>query len=184
MFLVAIADSSFLSIPEGNDILIVMKSTGGPWQPMLYYVLMTSLGSIAGCVLLYTLGRRGGSPLLHRRFSPRSVQRAEALFQKYGLLAIAIPSLLPPPFPFKIFVLSAGVFRVGLPGFLLAVGVGRTLRYSMWGILAVLYGNSVKLYMQQNLPRIGLWLSVAFVLGVALVLAARSFTRRQRSAGH
>src|SRR5689334_19009403 len=70
MFLVAVADSSFLSIPEGNDLLIVILSMGKPWGRVVYYVLMTSLGSILGCVLLYTVGRKGGSPLLRRRFSP------------------------------------------------------------------------------------------------------------------
>src|SRR5688572_21361940 len=84
MFLVAIADSSFLSIPEGNDILIVIMSTGKTWSRMAYYVSMTTLGSILGCLLLYTVGRKGGSPLLRRRFSERNIARAEALYRKYG----------------------------------------------------------------------------------------------------
>jgi membrane protein YqaA with SNARE-associated domain len=179
MFVVAVMDSSFLSIPEGNDLLIVILSTGKTWERMAYYVLMTSLGSVVGCLLLYTVGRKGGSPLLRRRFSPRTVERAEVLFRRYGLLTIAIPSLLPPPFPFKIFVLSAGVFRVGLPGFVTAVVLGRTVRYSMWGILAVLYGTSVKTYMQQNLPRIGLMLVAVFAVAIIAALAVRIYRVRR-----
>jgi len=179
MFVVAVMDSSFLSIPEGNDLLIVILSTGKTWERMAYYVLMTSLGSVVGCLLLYTVGRKGGSPLLRRRFSPRTVDRAEVLFRRYGLLTIAIPSLLPPPFPFKIFVLSAGVFRVGLPGFMAAVVLGRTVRYSMWGILAVLYGASVKTYMQQNLPRIGMILVAIFAVAIAVALAVRVYRVRR-----
>jgi membrane protein DedA with SNARE-associated domain len=82
-----------------------------------------------------------------------------------------IPSILPPPLPFKVFVLSAGVFRLKTMEFFIGVLIGRTLRYSMWGVLAVLYGNSVKLYMQKNLDRIGIILLAIFVLTIAASVA-------------
>jgi membrane protein YqaA with SNARE-associated domain len=167
MMILAIGDSSFLSIPEGNDLLIVILSTGGSWGHMAYYVSMTILGSIIGCLLLYSVGRKGGSPMLRKRFSQRNIERAERLFEKYGLLTVLIPSILPPPMPFKIFVLSAGVFRVKTWEFLTAVLIGRTIRYSMWGILAVLYGDSVKLFMQNNLNIIGMVLFGIFALAIA-----------------
>jgi len=171
LFLVALADSSFLTIPEGNDLLIVVLSSGNTWERMAYYVGMTILGSLAGCLLLYLVGRRGGSPLLRRKFSESNIARVERLFERYGVLTIAIPCLLPPPCPFKIFVLSAGVFRLSLPKFLGAVAIGRLIRYSTWGILAVLYGNSVKVFMQQNLATIGVILFGLFVLCCVLVAA-------------
>jgi membrane protein DedA with SNARE-associated domain len=170
VFFLAICDSSFLSIPEGSDLLIVILSTGKSWGHMAYYVAMTIAGSITGCFLLYMVGRKGGSPLLKRKFSLKTIERAERLFMKYGLLTVFIPSILPPPLPFKIFVLSAGVFRLKTMDFLIAVLIGRTIRYSMWGILAVLYGNSIKLYMQQNLKVIGVVLCGGFVLVVAVTL--------------
>ena len=170
MFL-AVADSSFLSIPEGNDLLIVILSTGGSWSNMIYYVGMTITGSVIGCLLLYYVGRRGGSPLLRRRFSAKSIERAEKLFERYGVLTVVIPSILPPPMPFKVFVLSSGVFRLKPWGFLAAVAAGRTVRYAMWGILAVLYGNAVKLYMQENLQFIGLVLIICFCLAVIVTIA-------------
>jgi membrane protein DedA with SNARE-associated domain len=164
---VAVCDSSFLSLPEGNDVLIVVLSTGSSWSKMAYYVVMTVIGSVVGCSLLYFAGRKGGNALLRRRFSQQSIDRAERLFGRFGILTVLIPSILPPPMPFKIFVLSAGVFRLKPPAFLTAVIVGRTVRYSMWGILAVLYGNSVKLYMQQNLSLLGTLLFGGFALAVA-----------------
>ena len=164
LFLVALADSSFLTIPEANDLLIVVLSTGNSWDRMAYYVGMTTLGSLAGCFLLYLVGRRGGSPLLRRRFSEANIAKVERLFDRYGVLTIAVPCLLPPPCPFKIFVLSAGVFRLSLARFLTAVAIGRTVRYSMWGILAVIYGNSVKVFMEQNLTTIGIILFGLFLL--------------------
>jgi membrane protein DedA with SNARE-associated domain len=168
IMILAIGDSSFLSIPEGNDLLIVILSAGKSWGRMAYYVGMTIAGSVTGCLLLYTIGRQGGNPMLRRKFSPQTITRAETLFKKYGLLAVFIPSILPPPMPFKMFVLSAGVFRLRTRDFLLAVLIGRTIRYSVWGILAVLYGNSIKLYMQQNLKVIGLMLCGGFILIAAV----------------
>jgi membrane protein DedA with SNARE-associated domain len=178
VLLVAVADSSFLSIPEGNDVLIVVLSTGGSWGNMAYYVSMTVIGSVIGCFLLYSVGRKGGSPLLRRRFSEKKIERAENLFKKFGILTIIVPSIIPPPMPFKIFVLSAGVFRVRLPVFLTAVVIGRSVRYCMWGILAVLYGNSVKMFMQQNLKEIGIILVCLFVLAIASAIFFQ--TRRMK----
>jgi membrane protein DedA with SNARE-associated domain len=170
VLLLAIGDSSFLSLPEGNDLLVVVLSTGRSWGHMVYFVGMTVIGSLLGCLLLYSVGRKGGSPMLRRKFSRQNIERAERLFEKYGVMAVAIPSILPPPMPFKIFVLSAGVFRLRAVEFFTAVAIGRTLRYSMWGILAVLYGDSVKLYMQQNLNVIGMVLFGGFVLLAAVSL--------------
>jgi membrane protein DedA with SNARE-associated domain len=179
VMILAIGDSSFLSIPEGNDLLIVILSTGKSWGNMAYYVAMTIIGSIIGCLLLYSVGRKGGSPWLRRKFSPQTIERAERLFEKYGLLTVIIPSILPPPMPFKIFVLSAGVFRVKAIKFLWAVLIGRTIRYSMWGMLAVLYGNSVKLYMQHNLKLVGIFLFGLFALVVAVTIVY--YRRRMRT---
>jgi len=170
VLVLAMADSSFLSVPEGNDLLIVILSTGKSWGNMAYYVAMTIAGSIIGCLVLYYVGRKGGSPLLRRRFSPKSIERAEKLFENYGILTVVIPSILPPPMPFKIFVLSAGVFRLKPLSFIAAVATGRTIRYAMWGILAVLYGNSVKAYMQENLQFVGIVLIACFALAATVTI--------------
>ena len=94
IFVVAFLDSSFLSIPEINDILIVTSSRAHPERAWLY-VVMTTLGSVAGCLVLWELGRRGGEAFLVRRFGAARVERTRAAFQKWDVLALAIPSLLP-----------------------------------------------------------------------------------------
>ena len=182
LLLVAILDSSFLSIPEGNDILIVVLSMGKSWGRMAYYVGMTTIGSIIGCLALYTVGRKGGNPLLKRRFSPATLEWAENLYDRFGLLTVLVPSILPPPTPFKVFVLIAGVFGLPTWEFILAVALGRTIRYSMWGVLAVIYGQSVKDYMEQNLARVGLALFA--VLIIALATVAVLYIRRLRTRHH
>ena len=179
MFFVAIADSSFLSIPEGNDILIVILSIGQPWERMAFYVAITTLGSITGCVLLFLVGRKGGSPFLRKKFSAKNIALAERMYKRYGVLTVIVPSLMPPPTPFKVFVLSAGAFRLSWARFIVAVAIGRTLRYSMWGILAVLYGNTVKTYMENNLPTVGMILFGLLVL-VGLVVGLLMYRKRRR----
>jgi membrane protein YqaA with SNARE-associated domain len=183
LLLLAMADSSFLSVPEGNDLLIVVLSIGRPWSTMAYYVTITIIGSVIGCLLLYSVGRKGGSLILRRKFSQQSVERAERLYKRYGILAVVVPSILPPPTPFKIFVLSAGVFRLKPLKFLAAVVVGRTIRYSMWGILAVLYGNSVKSYMRENLNLVGTILFGCLALAITVIVAFCVRRVRRKPAG-
>ena len=112
LFIIAFLDSSFLSFPEVSDLLIIwltMQHRSG----CSYYALMTTLGSVAGCFALYCVARKGGEAFLRKRFKPAARRaRAWRMFRRYGLLAILVPSLLPPPMPFKIFVLAAGVAKV------------------------------------------------------------------------
>jgi len=172
LFFVALADSSFLSVPEGNDLLIVVLSTGQRWETMLYYVAMTVAGSVVGCSLLYWVGHRGGS-FLERRTRRETLERVSAAYDRWGIWAVMIPSVLPPPTPFKVFVLSAGIFRIRFRRFLLAVSVGRTFRYLMWGVLAVLYGEWAKRFIHENLTTVG----VVLVLVIMASIAGYSFWR-------
>jgi membrane protein YqaA with SNARE-associated domain len=164
LFLIAFLDSSFLSFPEVCDALIVLLTVqNGARMP--YYALLTTLGSIAGCLALYSLGRKGGEAFLRRRFHDRHVDRAMDTFRKYGMLAVIVPSLLPPPMPFKIFVLAAGVSRMRYLDFLIAVTIGRGIRYFGEGFLALWYGEEALAFLQRNAHQIGLGLGIAVLVG-------------------
>jgi len=175
LFVIAVGDSSFVSVPEGNDILIIALSIGQSWARMSYLVLMTIAGSVVGCTLLYTVGRKGGAFV--QRISRDRLWRAQAMYSRYGMWPIIVACMLPPPMPFKIFVLSAGIFRLQFKNFLLAVLLGRSLRYFTWGVLAVLYGQSVKDYVEQNLTRVGTILSILLLVLVAGYLLFRKRSR-------
>lgn len=184
LMLIATADSSFLSLPEANDILIVVLSSGQSWERMFYYVSMTILGSLIGCIMLFTVGRKGGEVLLRKRFSGEKIAFVEGMIKKYGVFAILVPCMLPPPMPFKIFVLSSGIFGLKTSHFLAAVAVGRTVRYSTWGILAVLYGERVKRFMEQNLHTVGTVLVLALALFLLAVITFKlCYARRQARRG-
>jgi membrane protein DedA with SNARE-associated domain len=181
VFLLAIGDSSFISVPEGNDFLIVLLSAGGSWSNMAYYVCMTIVGSIVGCLVLYMIGRRGGRSLLQKRFSEAKIERAETLYRKHGLAAVLISSILPPPLPFKIFVLSAGVFGLSPVRFFSAIVIGRSIRYTLWGILAVLYGNSIKLFLINNIKTAGVTIFIAIIIMTASALVFSMCKKKSRA---
>ena len=167
LFIIAFLDSSFLSFPEVNDILIILLTTQHP-ERMPYYALMTTLGSIAGCLALYTVARRGGEAFLRKRFKAHYVDAAMERFRRYGLLAILIPSILPPPTPFKIFVLAAGVSKVRLVDFVAAIAIGRGIRYFGEGLLAVYYGDRAADFLRDNAVGVGLTVgALALVAGLA-----------------
>jgi membrane protein YqaA with SNARE-associated domain len=149
LVLIAFLDSSCLSLPEIADIMVVYMVVQHPARLPLY-VAATTIGSMCGCLIMYFLGRKGGEAMIRRRFAGPTVERATGVFQRYGVMAVLVPSLLPPPMPFKIFVLLAGVVGISLPRFLLAIALGRGLRYTVLGILAVEYGEEAMAYIREN----------------------------------
>lgn len=180
LFVIAFLDSSFLSLPEINDALVVLMVTRNKTL-MPYYAGMATLGSISGCLVLYVLGRRGGEAVLRKRFSGPRVEQGLALFRRFGVLAIVVPALLPPPAPFKLFVLLSGVARVPVVKFGSAVAVGRGVRYFGEGILAVRYGDQAMAFLRANGPLVSLvvaWCALAGVGGYIVLHYRRRWLAR------
>lgn len=172
LFIIALLDSSFLSFPQVNDLLIIVLSTKFP-ERMPYYAGMTTVGSLIGCFLLYGVARRGGEIFLRKRLKGPHVDRAIALYQRHGLLAVVVPALLPPPVPFKVFVLLAGAASVSPIRFGIAVAVGRGIRYFGQGYLAVLYGEQAAEFMKRHGTEIGIGLALTAVLIATAVIVLR-----------
>ena len=173
LFAVAFLDSSFISLPEINDVLVVMMVTQNK-ALMPYYATMATAGSVAGCLVLYALGRKGGDAVLRRRFGGPRVEQAMRLFGRFGVLAVVVPALLPPPAPFKVFVLLSGAARVPVWTFTGAVAVGRGVRYFGEGALAVRYGDRAIEFLEANGPLISLALVLIVLLaGAGYLLVAR-----------
>src|SRR6185295_7330606 len=130
---------------------------------------------VLGCLLLYTIMRRGGQALLRRRFRRENIEKVERAYARYGFLAIAVPALLPPPMPFKIFVATAGTLEYPRWKFLVTVMVARAFRYYVEGILAVFYGRRVLSFLVDN----GLVI-VSIVATVGLIAAIIYFVVKRR----
>ena len=149
MILIGALDSSLLSLPEINDYLVIARCFTHP-RAVVFFPLFASTGSVLGCLLLYTILKRGGVAVLHRKFKLEHVQRVERVYARFGILALALPALLPPPMPFKIFVATAGALQFPRRRFLLTILIARSVRYYTEGILAVYYGERVLRFIRDN----------------------------------
>src|SRR3954466_3242837 len=149
LFLVAFLDSSFLPLPGITDVLLVVVTTRNP-AAMLLYVGLTVAGSVVGCLALHYLGRKGGEALVRKRFTGEKIERAMAALQRNGVMAVLVPCLLPPPAPFKIFILLAGGRRISAARLATAIAIGRGIRYFTLGILAVQYGEQAMTYVREH----------------------------------
>jgi membrane protein YqaA with SNARE-associated domain len=149
MIIIGALDSSLLSLPEINDYLVVGRCFKQP-SAVFYFPLFAAAGSVLGCLLLYTIVRRGGQAVLRKRFKLEHIKRVEKAYERFGFLAIGLPAILPPPLPFKIFVATAGALEYPRWKFLLTVMIARSLRYYVEGILAVYYGRRVLLFIRDN----------------------------------
>jgi membrane protein YqaA with SNARE-associated domain len=171
VFIIAFLDSSFLSFPEVPDGLVVSTVLAHPhW--MVYYAGLATIGSVLGCLALYVFFRKGGEALVQRRFS------ATRLSRRYGVLALLVPSLLPPPAPFKIFVVLAGVSGMPAVPFALTIALGRGIRYFGIGLLTVWYGDQATAFLTANGKVIAYWL-----VGAVLVAALVAFGWKRLRAG-
>ena len=178
LFIIAFLDSSFVPLPEINDLLVISAVMEHPhW--LVYYALMATAGSLCGCLALYAVARRGGEALLRSRFKGARLERSTATFQRYGVLAILVPSLLPPPAPFKVFILLAGVFRVPIWKFSLALVIGRGVRFFAIAVLAAKYGQQAVDFLHEHQRTAGL---VAAGVVLAAVAAYALWKRRAPAA--
>jgi len=168
LFLVTFFDSSALSFPLVADALVIEVSMHRPAR-MPYYCTMAALGSLAGCIWLYLIAKKGGEAFFHRR-AGKTALHAKRWVQRNAFLSAFLPAILPPPMPFKPFILAEGVFQVPLRTFVVALLLGRGLRYFIEGILAVRYGDAVFLYLATHKLMFG-------VAAVAIILAAYALTR-------
>jgi membrane protein YqaA with SNARE-associated domain len=184
LLIIAALDSSFLSFPQVNDVLIVYLSTAQP-ELMAYYAGMSTIGSVAGCAVLFFVGRRGGEAFLLSRFKAEHIERALRLYARFGIFTVLIPSLLPPPTPFKMLVLLAGASGLAPWRFILAVSLGRGARYFGTGYLAVLYGEHALDILRRHGVRLGVGLAlVVAIAGIATYVWQQRQTkaRAQRQA--
>jgi membrane protein YqaA with SNARE-associated domain len=176
LFAVAVLDSSFVPLPSSADVLMLALTAAHPrW--MVFYALIATAGSTLGCAILYYASRRAGRRALSR-FSESKQQRVKELIDRYDVLSVLVASLLPPPFPFKLFVITAGVFRFSLTRFIVAIVVGRGFRFLLEGYFAVRYGAQARLFLAKYYPWIGLGLAVMIIAGFLI----RSMWKRKSEA--
>ena len=158
LFAMSFLDSSLIPFPVVNDLaLIVMASKRPGLWPL--YALASTLGSVAGAYLLYGIAR-GGGKFFFRKTTPQSITHAQRWLERNDFLAVLVASLLPPPAPYKVFVLTAGVLRVNALNLGLALLLGRGLRFGAEAWLGAHYGLQAQEYLRHNMG----WASLVIVL--------------------
>jgi membrane protein YqaA with SNARE-associated domain len=174
LFGISLIDSAGIPLPGGPDFVMIWLSANTPALMPLYALAATG-GSAIGCTLLYLVARRAGVAAL-KRVTPAKRDRIENLLGRYDLIAVMVPAVLPPPFPFKPFVLCAGVFRLKTWRFITAIFIGRAVRFLIEGWLAIEFGEDA----DRIIRRHGWKVVVAVALLAASAFALSFFRARSR----
>ena len=148
LFVVAFLDSSVLTFPIINDLMVINLSARNPAR-MPYYALMATLGSVLGCVMLFFIAKKGGEAYFGKYAGPKS-DRIRSWVQNNEFLTVLVGALLPPPAPFKLVVIGAGAFNTSLRNFVLALMIARGIRYFGLGYLAIRFGDQAEQFVQQH----------------------------------
>ena len=158
LFLISFLDSSVLTFPVINDLLLIELSIQHPAR-MPLYALMASLGSVLGCVLLYFIARKGGEAYFRRKAGARA-EVIKHWVGRNGFGGMLVAAMLPPPTPFKFFVFAAGVFEMPLTSYVSAISLARFIRYFGVGYLAVKYGNDALPFLERHKVEVVIFLAV------------------------
>ncbi len=174
-FVIAFADSALLGMPVD---FVVATYVYQDRKRFLLYVFMASVGSALGSVPLYLIGYLGGEKVLRKRISEERFLKIHRSFEQHEFWALMFPGMLPPPMPFKIFVLAAAVFEMRFRDFLIAIVAGRFVRFLVLALLVLWFGPQIIQLVGGAFKRHLLWIAV----GVALIAALVIWLVRRKSA--
>ena len=171
LFLISFLDSSVLTFPIINDLLLIELSMEHPAR-MPLYAFMASLGSLLGCVVLYFIARKGGEAIFHKKAGKHG-HAIRHWVERNGFVGMLIAAHLPPPTPFKFFVFAAGVFEVPLFSYTSAITIARLFRYFGIGYLAIRYGADAMPYLMHHKLRVSVFVislvTVSYILSRVLL---------------
>ena len=177
LLIMGLLDASLLPTPGGQDLVVIVLAASHP-EWWLYYAVVGTLGSVLGAYVTYRLGRGGGRHALERYIPPRIRERVYGLFARWGIVALFLAAILPPPTPMSPFLLAAGALRHPLPRFLAILTLAKGLRYLLAAYLAAIYGRRALMgllahdYVDIVLAALG----AAVALGLAIVVWRRART--------
>ncbi len=176
VFAIGFIDSAFFGLPL-DPVVAGYVYANHALAPL--YVVMASAGSAVGSVIIYVIGRKGGELLIEKRVGKARLERLRDRFERQEFFALMVPSMLPPPTPFKLFLLAAGAFKMYLRDFLLAIFLGRVIRFTILAVLTIRFGPQVVGAMAMMVERHTF--TVAVVLGLALAAGAWWYWKKGNS---
>jgi membrane protein YqaA with SNARE-associated domain len=171
VFAIAGIDASFLGMPL--DAVVATYVYQNPHR-FLLYVIMASAGSAVGSIVLYIIGYKGGEVVLERKMSKTKFDKIRASFDRHEFWALMLPAMMPPPFPFKLFVLAAAAFEMRFTHFLLAIFAGRFVRFTILAVLTINFGpEAINIMRRLFLNHMPLVVGVVLAVIVALLIWRR-----------
>jgi membrane protein YqaA with SNARE-associated domain len=178
LILLGLADNSLIPLPGSTDVVTILLAAhhGEMW---IYYAIMATAGAILGGYLTYRMARKGGKETLEKRFSKKTTRTLYAIFSRWGFAAVAVPCVLPPPFPIVPMLLAAGAMQYPTRKFLTALAVGRGVRFTILAYLGFHYGRHiVRFFARYYWPVFGGLIAFSVVGGL---FALFEYKRRQKS---
>ena len=170
LVLLGVADNSVVPLTGSMDVLTIWLAARHR-EPWIYYALMATIGAVLGGYITYSLARRGGKHAMERRLSKRKAAKVYKRFERWGFGAIAIPAVLPPPFPFVPFLLAAGAMQYSRAKFLGALVLGRGVRYSVAAYFGALYGRQIlRFFAKYDKLALGVLIGLAVIGGILTLI--------------
>jgi membrane protein YqaA with SNARE-associated domain len=165
LILLGLADSSVVPLPGSMDVLTIYLAARHH-QLWWYYAVMATIGAVAGGYITYSLARKGGKEAFERKLSSKKAAKVFERFERWGFFAVAVPALLPPPFPIVPFLLAAGAMQYSRKRFLAALALGRAVRFTIVAGLGAIYGRHiVKFFSQYYKPALFTLIGLTVVAG-------------------
>jgi membrane protein YqaA with SNARE-associated domain len=183
LVLLGIADSSVVPLPGSMDVLTIYLAARHHdlWW---YYAFMATIGAVLGGYITYSLARKGGKEAFERRLSSKKAAKVFERFERWGFGAVAVPALLPPPFPIVPFLLAAGAMQYSRKKFIAALALGRTVRFTIVAGLGAIYGRHiVRFFSRYYKPALFLLIGIAVVGGVLALVQYHRYRNRTAQEG-
>jgi membrane protein YqaA with SNARE-associated domain len=180
LILLGLADNSLIPLPGSTDVATIVLAAHHR-QPWFYYSIMATTGAVLGGYLTYRMARKGGKEAVNKKFSQRKAKRVYAIFERWGFASVAIPAILPPPFPIVPMLLAAGAMQYPTKKFLAALTVGRGIRYAILGYLGAHYGRGIlKFFGEYYWPVLITLIALSVITGLYGLF---EYKRRQKGEG-
>jgi membrane protein YqaA with SNARE-associated domain len=181
LLLLGLADNSIIPMPGSMDVLTIWLSVHHRHQ-WIYYAAMATAGAVIGGYVTYRLARKGGKEMLEHRLGHRSAKAFYQRFERWGFWAVAVPALLPPPFPIVPFLLAAGAMQYSRQKFLAALALGRGLRYAILAYLGILYGRQfLRFFNRYTKPTVFVLIGLAVIAGIVALITYLRYPRNGES---
>jgi|SRR5450755_2367471 membrane protein YqaA with SNARE-associated domain len=166
LILLGLADNSVIPLPGSMDVLTILLAARHS-QLWWYYAFMATVGAVIGGYITYALARKGGKEAFERKLSKRTAEKVFKRFERWEFFAVAVPALLPPPFPIVPFLLAAGALQYSRRKFVAALALGRGIRFIIVAGLGAIYGRHiVRFFSKYYEPALFTLIGLAVIAGV------------------